>query len=102
MGFSRQEYWSGLPFPTPEDLPDSGIELAFLTPPALAGRFFPTSTTGEAFINHEIEIEVAQSCLTLCDPMDSSLPDSAVHGIFQARIVEWAAISFSRSSKPRD
>ena len=45
----------------------------------------------------------AQSCLTLCDPMDSSLPDSSVYGIFQARIPEWVAISFSRgSSHPRD
>jgi len=45
----------------------------------------------------------AQSCPTLCDPMDSSLPGSAFHGIFQARILEWAAISFSRgSSQPRD
>ena len=43
------------------------------------------------------------SCPTLCDPMDSSLPSSAVHGIFQATILEWAAISFSRgSSQPRD
>ena len=49
------------------------------------------------------ESEVAQSCPTLCDPMDGSLPGSAVHGIFQARILEWAAISFSRgSSQPRD
>ena len=39
--------------------------------------------------------EVAQSCPTLCDPMDSSLPGSAIHGIFQARVLEWAAISFS-------
>ena len=47
--------------------------------------------------------EVAQLCQTLCDPMDSSLPGSTVHGIFQARILEWAAISFSRgSSQPRD
>ena len=47
--------------------------------------------------------EVAQSCLTLCDPMDGSPPGSVVHGIFQARILEWAAISFSRgSSQPRD
>ena len=41
-------------------------------------------------------LSFAQSCPTLCDPMDSSLPGSAVHGIFQARILEWAAISFSR------
>ena len=47
--------------------------------------------------------EVAQSCLTLCDPMDCSLPGSSVHGIFQARVLEWVAISFSRgSSRPRD
>ena len=44
-----------------------------------------------------------QSCLTLCDPMDCSQPGSSVHVIFQARILEWAAVSFSReSSQPRD
>ena len=41
-------------------------------------------------------VRVAQSYLTLCDPMDSSLPGSSVHGIFQARILEWVAISYSR------
>ena len=47
--------------------------------------------------------EVAQSCLTLGDPMDCSLPGSSVNGILQARILEWVAISFSRgSSWPRD
>ena len=48
--------------------------------------------------------EVAHSCPTLCNPMDCSLPDSSsVRGIFQARILEWIAISFSkRSSQPRD
>ena len=40
--------------------------------------------------------EVAQSCLTLYDPMDCSPPGSSVHGIFQARVLEWVAISFSR------
>ena len=51
----------------------------------------------------ESESEVAQSCPTLCDPVDCSLPGSSVHGIFQARILEWVAISFSRgSSQPRD
>ena len=45
MGFSRQEYWSGLPCPPPGDLPDPGIEPMSLTSPALAGRFFTTSTT---------------------------------------------------------
>jgi len=41
------------------------------------------------------ESEVAQSCLTLSDPMDGSLPGSSVHGIFQARVLEWGAIAFS-------
>ena len=47
--------------------------------------------------------EVTQSCLTLCDPIDCSLPGSSVHGIFQAIVLEWVAISFSRgSAQPRD
>ena len=47
--------------------------------------------------------EVAQSCSTLCDPMDCSLLGSSVRGIFQARVLEWIAISFSRgSSRPRN
>ena len=60
LGFSRQEHWSGLPFPSPMR-----------------------------------ESEVAQSCPTLGDPMDCSLPGSSVHGIFQARVLEWVAIAFS-------
>ena len=39
------------------------------------------------------EGEVAQSCLTLSDPMDCSLPGSSIHGIFQARVLEWSAIA---------
>ena len=64
LGFSRQEHWSGLPFPSPM---------------------------------HEVksESEVTQSCPTLCDPMDCSLPGSSVHGIFQAWVLEWGAITFS-------
>ena len=47
--------------------------------------------------------EVAQSCPTLCDSVDCSLPGSSIQGILQARILEWVAISFSRgSSRPRD
>ena len=46
---------------------------------------------------------VVQSCLSFCDPMDCSLPGSSVHGFFQARILEWTAVSFTRgSSWPRD
>ena len=48
-------------------------------------------------------MSVAQSSPTLCDPMDGSLPSSSVHGILQARILEWGAIPSSRgSSPPRD
>ena len=53
--------------------------------------------------HYKYRSEVAQSCLTLCDPMDCSPPGSSVHGILQARILEWVAISFSRgSSQPTD
>ena len=47
------------------------------------------------------EREVAQSCPTLSDPMDCSLPGSSVHGIFQARVVEWGAIAFSVGNSTR-
>ena len=60
VGFSRQEHWSGLPFPSPMH-----------------------------------ESEVAQSCLTPSDPMDCGLPGFSIHGIFQARVLEWGAIAFS-------
>jgi len=51
----------------------------------------------------KVKSEVSQSCLTLCNPMDCNLPGSSVHGILQARVLEWVAISFSRrSSQPRD
>ena len=49
MGFSKQEHWSGLPCPPPGDLPDSRIEPASPTFPALAGRLFTTSATWEAY-----------------------------------------------------
>ena len=45
------------------------------------------------------EREVAQSCPTLSDPMDCSLPGSSVHGIFQARVLEWGAIAFSKCNR---
>ena len=55
-----------------------------------------------SLIGKSVEL-VAQSCLTLCNPMDCSPPGSSVHGILQARILEWAANPFSRgSSRPRD
>ena len=61
MGFSRQEHWSELPFPSPMR-----------------------------------ESEVTQSCRTLSDPMDCSPPGSSIHRIFQARVLEWGAIAFSK------
>ena len=63
LGSSRQEHWSGLPFPSPM---------------------------------HESESEVGQSCPTPSDPMDCSLLGSSIHGIFQARVLEWGATSFSK------
>ena len=51
----------------------------------------------------KVKVLVAQSCPTLCDPRDCSLPGSSVHGILQARILEWVSIPFSRGpSQPRD
>ena len=96
--FSRKQYWSRSPFPSPGDLPNSGITPACLSSPALSGRFFTTEPSSKV----KSESEVAQSCLTLSDPMDCSLPGSSVHGIFQARVLEWGAIAFSTepSSKP--
>jgi len=47
----------------------------------------------------KVKVLVAQSCLTLCDPMDGSLPGSSVHRIIQARILEWVAMPFSKGWK---
>ena len=64
--------------------------------------FWVPSQEGSSPCESESESLVAQSCPTLCDPMDCSLPGSSVHGIFQARVLERVAISFSRgSSWPR-
>ena len=53
MELSRQKYWSGLPFPTPMDLPEPGIELASFVSPALAGRFFSTVPPGKPLLAHK-------------------------------------------------
>ena len=83
MGFSRQEYWSGLPRPPLGDLPDWEIQSTPPVSPPLAIRFFITNATWEnLMVKHYVkcmlrergkEREVAQSCPTLCDPMDSSV-----------------------------
>ena len=101
VGFPRQEYWSGLPFPTPGDLPNPGIKPTSLRSPALASRFFTTSATWEALFCSWVLS--CFSCVQLCNPMNHGLPGTSVHGILQARILEWVAISFFRiSSWPRD
>ena len=99
MGFSRQEHWSGLPFPSPGHLPDPGMDPGSPTSSALACCL----TTAPPGSPSTSIVLVAQSCLTLCDPMGCSLPGSSVHGILQARILEWVAIPFFRGSPlPRD
>ena len=78
MEFSRQEYWSQMPFPILGDLPDLGIKPASLVPPTLAGRFFTSVPPG---LPHSLVCVLSPSVMsTLCDPMDWTLPDSSVHG----------------------
>ena len=103
MGFSRQQYCSGLPFPTPGELPDPRIESMS---PAFAGRFFTSSVTQEGpflmdkpfyfedimcakdimtswhkdFIMTKWHKDFTQSCLTLSDPMDCNSLSSSIHG----------------------
>ena len=84
MGFSRQKYWTGLPFPSPGDLNGPGTKPVS---PALASGFFSTEPLGETSWGNQFS-SIAQSCLTLCNPMDCSPPSSSVHGILQARILE--------------
>ena len=149
MEFSRPEYWSGWPFPSPGNLPNPGIESRSPTlqadslpaePPgkpknsgvgslSLQQQIFQTQesnwgllccrqilyqlsyqrspekqndwpaspTPGELRSScsssfYSCSMSVAQSCLTPCDPMDCSPPGFSVHGILQARILEWVAI----------
>ena len=96
MEFSRQEYWSGLPFPTPGDLPDQGLNLCLLCLLHWQADSLPLYYLGCPCVY--IYGLVAKSCPALCDPMDCSLPASSIHRIFQAGIWEWVAIPFSRGS----
>ena len=94
MESSRQEYWSGLPFPSPGDLPDPRIKLE--SPTLLAGEFFTAEPPGKPSVNHAAAAAKSlQSCLTLCDPIDGSPSGSPVPGILKARTLEWGAIAFS-------
>ena len=82
--FSRQEYWSGLLYPPPRDLLDPGMEHMSLMHLHWQAGPLPPVPSGK-------ESGVSQSCLTLCNPMDCTPPDAFIHGIFQARILEWVA-----------
>ena len=87
------------------DFPSFSIEssTSWENPQSLGNRDGCSFYCQLVYIPHLGESEIAQSCPTLCDPMDCSLPVSSVYGIFQARILEWVAISFSRgSSRPKD
>ena len=110
LGFSRQVHWSGLLFPSPmhesEKLSHSVVSNSLrphgLQPTRLLRPWdFPGKSIGVGChcllqcMKVKSEREVAQSCPTLSDPMDCSLPGSSVHGIFQARVLEWVAIAFS-------
>ena len=97
MEFCRQKYRSELSFLTPVDLPSPGIELASLKSSALADVFFTTSANWEALQQCAKSL---QSCPTLCDSMDCSLPGSSVRGILQARTLEWVAMTSRESSDP--
>ena len=78
-------------------------QTAWIQTPALTLTYPQKTIVRTKWINISKESEVAQLCPTLCNPLDCSLPGSSVHGILQARILEWVAISFSRgSSRPRD
>ena len=76
MWFSRQEYWSGLPCPLPDDLPDPGMEPLFLLSPALAGEFFTTSATCSSITEWCIQPAFLESQLTHSYSKSWCLPKS--------------------------
>ena len=126
MGFSRQEYWSGVPSPSP----NSKIDLfTYRNPINNKSVQFSRSVMSNSLRPHrrqptrlprpwdspgkntgvgchfllqcmkvKSESEIAQSCPTLSNSMDCSPPGSSIHGIFQARVLEWGAIAFSEYS----
>ena len=102
MGFFRQEYWHGLPCPSPGYLPGPGIKPQS---PALWADSLPFEPPRKPLecLCCAVLCLATQLCPTVWDPMDHSLPGSSVHGILQARILEWVAMPSSRgSSQPRD
>ena len=99
MGFSRQEYWRGLPFPPPGIFPTQGPNPHLLRLLHRQAGSLPLSHW-EAVNPHVLRRSVRSDSAT---PMDYSTPGSSVHGILQARILQWVAVPSSRgSSPPRD
>ena len=87
MKFSRQEYWSGLPYPLPRDIPNPGIKPTSLRSSALADRFFTTTTTSREGNGTPLQY----SCLE--NPMDRGAWWAAVHGVMKS----WTRLSDSLS-----
>ena len=97
MEFSRQEYWSGLPFPSPGNLPDPGVE------PCIAGRFLTNWATGEACNKRNHCNEKFSGVRLFAHPWTVAHQALLSLGILQARLLEWVAMPFSRgSSQLRD
>ena len=107
MGFSRQEYWSGVPLPSPFKPPSLCyfvMEKSYCCCYSVSKSCL-TICNPINYMQHmrllcplspaAAAAKSLQSCPTLCDPMDCSLPGSSTHGIFQARVLEWGAIAFS-------
>ena len=120
MGFPRQEYWSGLAFLSPGDLPDPGMEHSACISRWILYHWVTSEAIGicehalkggegdkqfgvidNRLLSHKHAD--AQSCPTLCNPMNCSPPGSSVYEISQARLLEWVDIfSFRGSSQPKD
>ena len=115
LGFSRQEHWSRLLFPSPvyeSEMWKWSHPVVTLSDPMDCS--LPGSSVHGIFQSRALEwgaiafsiyfvymhAKSLQSCPTLCDPMDCSPPGSSVHRILQARILEWVAIPFFRGSSP--
>ena len=96
-GISRQECWSGLPFPSLGDFPYPGIEPASPVSPSLAGGFFTTSTTWEALGTHES----ATVCVTVFPPMASErvgyIRLSVCHNLMDRKRQGWYLIHISQN-----
>ena len=85
-------------FRSPGDLPNPGIKPRS---PSFQADSLPSEPPGKPKV--KVQVLVAHTCQTLCNPMGCSPPGSPVHGVLQARILEWIAIPFSRGSpQPRD